>query len=385
MSPRAPAGPTPAHLRGQLERLGEATRALTAGDAVDRSGARELHAALGDVAPTASRLAARGILAPAERDACVSLALALQQELRAHAGDRQAATFARIQAVLPDAGSARSALELLDDAPRALCAACGLDRALVSRVEGSSWVAGTWRLADGTPDLAHASVDGMRIALRSGLVETEVVRRRTPSLVEPVVAGAPAGPTARHHQEFAERSGLRGYVVAPVVADDRVIGLVHGTLDPGGRRLSSVDRDMTRLFADRFGRAYEGAVIAERVERLRERLRLALDPEDAGVTVLDPTVVRFARASSSVAALTPVRALSAMPEATTGDALTAREHEILALLATGATNLQIADQLVLSESTVKSHVKRILRKLPAANRAEAAYRYLRTATGQGDS
>ena len=45
------------------------------------------------------------------------------------------------------------------------------------------------------------------------------------------------------------------------------------------------------------------------------------------------------------------------------------------MLATGATNGQIAAALVVSESTVKSHVKRILHKLPAANRAEAVYRF----------
>jgi DNA-binding NarL/FixJ family response regulator len=55
--------------------------------------------------------------------------------------------------------------------------------------------------------------------------------------------------------------------------------------------------------------------------------------------------------------------------------LTSREWEILGLLATGATNGQIAAALFVSESTVKSHVKRILHKLPAANRAEAVYRY----------
>ena len=55
--------------------------------------------------------------------------------------------------------------------------------------------------------------------------------------------------------------------------------------------------------------------------------------------------------------------------------LTSREWEILGLLATGASNGQIATALVVSESTVKSHVKRILHKLPAANRAEAVYRY----------
>jgi DNA-binding NarL/FixJ family response regulator len=46
-------------------------------------------------------------------------------------------------------------------------------------------------------------------------------------------------------------------------------------------------------------------------------------------------------------------------------------------MTSGATNVRIAEQLVISEGTVKSHVKHILRKLRAANRAEAVARYLR--------
>jgi DNA-binding NarL/FixJ family response regulator len=57
--------------------------------------------------------------------------------------------------------------------------------------------------------------------------------------------------------------------------------------------------------------------------------------------------------------------------------LTPRELEVLALMATGATNSRIAAQLVITDGTVKSHVKRILRKLRSANRAEAIARYLR--------
>ena len=53
------------------------------------------------------------------------------------------------------------------------------------------------------------------------------------------------------------------------------------------------------------------------------------------------------------------------------------------LLASGATNSQIASALVVSDNTVKSHIKRILRKLPAANRAEAVYRYTQLA-GPGE-
>jgi DNA-binding NarL/FixJ family response regulator len=50
-------------------------------------------------------------------------------------------------------------------------------------------------------------------------------------------------------------------------------------------------------------------------------------------------------------------------------------------MATGETNAGIAARLIISEGTVKSHVKHILRKLGAANRAEAVCRYLRMESG----
>jgi len=51
--------------------------------------------------------------------------------------------------------------------------------------------------------------------------------------------------------------------------------------------------------------------------------------------------------------------------------LTLREQEVLGLIATGLTDTQIGEELVISESTVKTHVKRILLKLTARNRAHA--------------
>nr|HRD14111.1 helix-turn-helix transcriptional regulator [Mycobacterium sp.] len=54
-----------------------------------------------------------------------------------------------------------------------------------------------------------------------------------------------------------------------------------------------------------------------------------------------------------------------------------REREVLALLASGATNAQLADRLTVAESTVKSHVKHILHKLGTGNRAGAIACYLR--------
>jgi two-component system, NarL family, nitrate/nitrite response regulator NarL len=61
----------------------------------------------------------------------------------------------------------------------------------------------------------------------------------------------------------------------------------------------------------------------------------------------------------------------AQPEAVTEE-LTPREREVLAELATGASNHEIAVRLVISVSTVKKHVTSILTKLNVPNRREAA-------------
>ncbi len=60
--------------------------------------------------------------------------------------------------------------------------------------------------------------------------------------------------------------------------------------------------------------------------------------------------------------------------------LTARQIEILALVAEGFNNSEIASRLYLGESTVKWHIRKILRALGVANRAQAVARYLAAPT-----
>jgi len=55
-----------------------------------------------------------------------------------------------------------------------------------------------------------------------------------------------------------------------------------------------------------------------------------------------------------------------------GDDLSEREREVLALVAEGKTNNQVAEELVISLPTVKTHLRNIYGKLGVANRAEAA-------------
>ena len=65
--------------------------------------------------------------------------------------------------------------------------------------------------------------------------------------------------------------------------------------------------------------------------------------------------------------LAPSAAASPGPEA-----LTAREQEVLALVAAGRTNRQIGQQLYISDKTVSVHVSNLLAKMGAHSRTEAA-------------
>ncbi len=85
----------------------------------------------------------------------------------------------------------------------------------------------------------------------------------------------------------------------------------------------------------------------------------------AGDALLAPVVTR--RLIAEFARLRPSQRIR--PEDL--DALTRREIEILTLVATGLSNHEIADRLVLSNETVKTHVSHILRKLGLRDRAQA--------------
>ena len=98
-------------------------------------------------------------------------------------------------------------------------------------------------------------------------------------------------------------------------------------------------------------------------EKLGEAIRVAA----RGESFLQPSVA--AKVVAEFARLTSKAGVRAQ---TLVEPLSAREREILRLIATGASNREIANALYLAEGTVKNHVTNILGKLEVRDRTQAA-------------
>jgi DNA-binding NarL/FixJ family response regulator len=109
-----------------------------------------------------------------------------------------------------------------------------------------------------------------------------------------------------------------------------------------------------------------------------EELIAAVHAVADGDALLSPSVTRTV--IDRLAAAAPERAAPAREPADLAELaeLTPREREVLALLARGLSNAEIAAALVVEESTVKTHVKRVLTKLRLRDRVQAViYAYER--------
>ncbi|CAN3983150.1 response regulator [Kitasatospora purpeofusca] len=134
----------------------------------------------------------------------------------------------------------------------------------------------------------------------------------------------------------ALRAGARGYL----------------TKDAGGEEIARAIADV------RSG----AAGLSPQVQlRLLERLSGAADPAPSGE---------------------PPSAPSAVPAAEPPDGLTAREAEVLGLIAEGLSNTEIARQLYVSPATVKTHINNLFAKTGVRDRAQAvAYAFRHGITG----
>jgi DNA-binding CsgD family transcriptional regulator len=272
---------------------------------------------------------------------------------------------------LADAGPVS---EIVDRAPAECCRALALERCVLSRIDDGTLVAEAVHVTSGD---AAAVLDALReepVRLRYPLLEAEMLRRRRAQVV---AAPEDADAVARH--AFAGVMGWGEHLAAPVVLEGRVIGFLHGDRDGP---LTDAERDGLDRFASAFAGIFERAVLRRRLRVQRQELRQVASWADARTSELSDGAIDLAVERDAPAGDEPVRAQGG--DAALRDLLTRRELDVLEHMVQGETNADIARALVVSEGTVKFHVKNILRKLHASNRAEATSRYLRMSLRHDD-
>lgn len=217
------------------------------------------------------------------------------------------------------------------------------------------------------------------------LIPHQAAVPESPQLPQDVLRDVTARPTAGVTNEALRRrapvlatTGEAGgqYLVAPLLPADQVIGLLYVDRTLTGRALNRVDREMLWAFAEGFGFALERSVLQSRLRAEQRYFHQLAASGDAVLAELANAPVTLAPGNSCDPGLGMVVAPPELVSADGQHVLTPRELEVMPLLAEGARNRDIARRLCISEETVKSHVQRILKKLGAANRAEAVSRYL---------
>ena len=263
--------------------------------------------------------------------------------------------------------------QLVELAPKMICR-LGFDRAMVSKVAESTWTVERTHCDTDSVPVKTLTDEARRFPQRvdSSMLEAEMIRRRVPLLVED------AQHDPRVHRGLAVATGTRSYVAAPIMPAGKVIGFLHADRFNEGTDVDEFDREMLMYFAEQFGRLVERTILLERFEILRrtvEGMTSSLGAM-AGAGCRNAVELPGREGPTRISTLNPAQFPSAPANQHPDSVLTRREVDVLELMATGYTNARIAAGLVISEGTVKSHVKHILRKLCASNRAEAVSRWL---------
>jgi DNA-binding NarL/FixJ family response regulator len=201
------------------------------------------------------------------------------------------------------------------------------------------------------------------------------------------------------------RAGLAAYL--ELVDDLEVVGeAVDGRqaidrialMEPGGHLPDVVLMDLVMPVMDGVAATVEirarwpGVEVVAMTSFVEEsKVRLALEAGAAGYLLKDADAGQVADAVRGAVAgrthLDPVVARlladSVRNSRRPGPELTPREREVLALVAEGASNRQIAQRLVVSERTARTHVSAILAKLGVMSRTQAALWAVRQGLGPG--
>jgi DNA-binding CsgD family transcriptional regulator len=238
-----------------------------------------------------------------------------------------------------------------------LCA-LGFDKALLSFVEDDGFVVEETDRRNGGPTV---------IRRRGCVAERDCIRLR--DTVRTNESDVPAT------SAYRELLGSAQYLVAPVIAESRVVALLH-VCRRGDGSVSARDIDVLDTFASAYSLLHERMLNTERVQQQRTSIaraaaRLTEEADRIAAAAISLDVENDNRTEPPTIA----------PDSALAATLSDRERQVFERLVLGASNAAIADELVITVETVKTHVKRILRKIGAINRSEAIALYMEARTG----
>jgi len=291
--------------------------------------------------------------------------LALEREIVEAAYVRRADALERVADAVRRLGEVGSPQGILERAAEELGMSSEFDRVVLGEVRGDELhVRALWSGED--PEAATAALEELRrapVRLEYPSIEDEVARRQRTEIVEA------REPRSRANRRLAAVLGWDAYVVTALVVQGNAVGLLHADAGGGrGRHPDALDAEVVTRYAEGLAGVFERAVLREMLQLHHHELRSAVEWMSG----------RLGQLATGAA---EVSAASDLGESGTIDPLTARELDVLRLLARGQTNLEIARELVVREGTIKYHVKNILRKMGATSRADAVSRYARAGRG----
>jgi len=261
-------------------------------------------------------------------------------------------------------GAAPSVGALFAEAVDLACSTLGFDRALVLSVEASALNArSTDSLRDEASDRMRREVLADPIVLRSDSAEASLIRRGRAPLFRPA------------DSQLAATLSLAEYVLAPVAPETRALAVL--VVDRAEPEVSELESVAVLLFADCVAVALERVVVRSRqLELAGDIQHLTASTHALMREVLESPVV-LPDGDSAWPAFPLSGPIGTGPESKLRELLSESEAQIAALLVQGRSNREIADEIFMSQETVKASVARILRKLGAANRVEAVTTILR--------
>lgn len=282
------------------------------------------------------------------------------------------AALVAVQRALATLREPAGAGTVMDRGLRALCEHCGFSRAVLFTVKGSELVGEAIHFIERPEWAAELLLETRRtpVPLHHMILETEMLRRRTAALVEnPQTDPRAFAPLVQAFQ-------TRSYAAAPIMPDGQVAAFVHADHFFEDRDVDELDLLILSAFAEGFGLALHRSVLVDRMAAQRLELERLLGEAGQVAGTVGHLGATLSRADEDLhASLRSSGARLPFADDRLQSLLTAREVEVLELMAAGATNAAIARELVVSDQTAKTHVSHILRKLRATNRAEAVSRY----------